>query len=365
MRLAHPPLAQAMRSSLISMSGWKPTTQSSLLAWQNTSCTLHGALMAPTLTAPSARLCPTPGVSWHSPAARCSLSSHSPQELGRSPKNSGLCSVDVRRALFGLASPPCWWKESLRSLLLSLVHDILRFAPDDHPDLRREGAVVIGEADSKASCDSLCLNPYGFVSDCLECLSSSLAPHCGFLHSAIPLGFHVTGSITPRRLAPLQLSYRLCVRAMHKIRVVDMSWHSDCGIGFQHRTPFGDASLLSALPLHTLSFEFSGPPQLRLDTLLIHALPLLLLGFFRSSTNRSASIRSLSIRCLSWSALCRASSAASSASRRSCRERSRWSSTVLSASILAGALPSLAASSATLLPQRSLCESLTPYAAHG
>ena len=62
---------------------------------------------------------------------------------------------------FGPASPPCGWQESLRSLLLSLVHDILRFAPDDHPDLRREGAVDISEADSTASRDSLCLDPYG------------------------------------------------------------------------------------------------------------------------------------------------------------------------------------------------------------
>ena len=83
------------------------------LAWQNTSCTLHGALKAPTFTVPSARLCRTPDVSKHSPAARCSLSSHSPQERDRSPKNSGLSSVDFRRALFGLASPPCGWQESL------------------------------------------------------------------------------------------------------------------------------------------------------------------------------------------------------------------------------------------------------------
>ena len=127
-----------------------------------------------------------------------------------------------------------------------------------------------------ASCDSLCLDPYGFVSDCLECLSSSLAPHCGFLLSAVRLGFHVTGSIiTPRRLAPLQLSYRFSVRAMHQLRIVDVSWHPDWGIDVQHRTPFGDASLLSAVPLRTLSFEFSGLLQLRLDSLLIRTLPFL------------------------------------------------------------------------------------------
>ena len=59
----------------------------------------------PTFTAPSVSLCRTPSVSWHSPAARCSPSSPSPQERSRSTKNSGLCSVDIRRALFGLASP--------------------------------------------------------------------------------------------------------------------------------------------------------------------------------------------------------------------------------------------------------------------
>ena len=166
-----------------------------------------------------------------------------PEELG------ALLSRHSKGPFWSCESAVCGWQESLRSLHLSLVHDILRFAQDDHPDLRREGAVVFSEADSIASCDSLCLDPYSFVSDCLKCLSSSLAPHCGFLLSAVPIGFHVTGSvITPRRLAPLQLPYRLCVRAMHQLRVVDMSWHPDCGIGVQHHTSFGDASLLSARP---------------------------------------------------------------------------------------------------------------------
>ena len=110
---------------------------------------------APTFTATSARLCGTPGASQHSPAARCSLSSHSPQEWDGSPMNSTLPSRHSEGPFFGLASPPCGWQESLRSLLLSLVHDILRFAPDDHPDLRREGAVVMGEPDSTAPRDLL------------------------------------------------------------------------------------------------------------------------------------------------------------------------------------------------------------------
>ena len=144
---------------------------------------------------------------------------------------NGVGSRRTRALLSRHSEGPSWscesavWVAGISSLAPPL-------ARPRHPDLRREGAVVIGEADSIASCDSLCLDPYGFVSDYLECLSSSLAPRCGSMLSAVPLGFHMTGSIiTPRRLAPLQLSYRLSVRAMHQLRVVDVSWHPDCGIG--------------------------------------------------------------------------------------------------------------------------------------
>ena len=109
---------------------------------------------APTFTAPSARLCRTgcqPALTCREMLAVLPF----PQEWDRS--------LDIRKALFGLASPPCGWQESLRSLLLTFVHDILRFAPDDHPDLHREGAVVIGEADSTAPRDLHSLGPYAFA----------------------------------------------------------------------------------------------------------------------------------------------------------------------------------------------------------
>ena len=127
-----------------------------------------------------------------------------------SPTSNGVGSRRIRGSAQSTFGRPFWvlqvrrvgGRDRFARSSSRLVHDILRFAPDDHPDLRaREGAVVIGEADSIASCDSICLDPYGYVSDCLECLSFSLGPHCFFLLSAVPLGFHMTGSIiTPRPL---------------------------------------------------------------------------------------------------------------------------------------------------------------------
>ena len=74
------------------------------LAWQNKSCAPHG-------TPQGSHLHSTIGASlpdaWVPGREMFAVYPFTPRERGRSPKNSGLCSVDIRRALFGLASPPC------------------------------------------------------------------------------------------------------------------------------------------------------------------------------------------------------------------------------------------------------------------
>ena len=82
------------------LSGFHHTAAPQKAALSQTGSHLHCTI--------GASLCRTPGASQHSPAARCSAPPpHSLQAWDRSPMNSGLCSVDIRRALFGLASSPC------------------------------------------------------------------------------------------------------------------------------------------------------------------------------------------------------------------------------------------------------------------
>ena len=96
------------------------------------------------------------GVSWHSPAARCSQSSHSPQERGRSPKNSQLCSVRVGGRHRFARSSSC--SSTMSSALLRMT-------------IRTFAAKVLSSSARRTPQLRAIRSAYGFVS---ECLSASL-----------------------------------------------------------------------------------------------------------------------------------------------------------------------------------------------
>ena len=129
--------------------------QGDQLAWQYTSCTLHGALLHSTVGASLLDAGCQLALTWREMLAVFPV--HLRNGVG-SRRSRGSAQSTFGGPFLVLRVPPCGWQESLRSLLLSLVHDILRFTPDDHPDLHRKGDVVIGEASSIASCGSLCLD---------------------------------------------------------------------------------------------------------------------------------------------------------------------------------------------------------------